>query len=93
MESENGIRKHQPATITVYPQHQQVITTVTVHPNDQPPVSSEPGVTYVQLNPGHFTTIGGILKLIQIVSGFFLFGYYISEVNSVSKQHVVFSTI
>ncbi len=68
MEQENGIRKQQPATITVYPQHQQVITTVTVHPNEPPPVSSDPGITYVQLNPGHFTTFSGILKLVEIVS-------------------------
>lgn len=68
MEHENGIRKQQPATITVYPQHQQVITTVTVHPNEPPPVSTDPGVTYVQLNPGYFTTFSGILKLIEIVS-------------------------
>lgn len=68
MEHENGIRKQQPATITVYPQHQQVITTVTVNPNEPPPVSSDPGITYVQLNPGHFTTFSGILKLVEIVS-------------------------
>nr|CAH0106289.1 unnamed protein product [Daphnia galeata] len=67
MEHENGIRKQQPATITVYPQHQQVITTVTVHPNEPPPVSTDPGVTYVQLNPGYFTTFSGILKLIEIL--------------------------
>ena len=68
MDPENGMRKHQPATITVYPQQQQVITTVTVQPNEQPPTSSEPGITYVQLKPGYFTTMSGILKLIETVS-------------------------
>lgn len=68
MESENGIRKQQPATIMVYPQHQQVITTVTVQPNEPPPTSTEPGVTYVQLKPGYFTSMAGILLLVEIVS-------------------------
>ena len=54
------------ATITVSPQ--PIITTVTIQPHENPPTSAEPGVTYVQVKPGHFTTIPGILKLVQIVS-------------------------
>ena len=69
MEPENGIRK-QPATIVVYPQHQQIITTVKVPVNEPPPTSTEQGVTYVQLRPGYFRTLPGILKLIEIVSRF-----------------------
>lgn len=64
--------QQQPATIMVYPQHQQVITTVTVQPNEPPPTSTEPGVTYVQLRPGYFSTLAGILKLVQVVSFGFL---------------------
>lgn len=55
------------ATITVQ-QPQPIITTVTIQPNENPPTSNEPGVTYVQLRPGHFKTISGILQLVAIVS-------------------------
>jgi len=54
------------ATITVQ-QPQPIITTVTIQPNENPPTSNEPGVTYVQLRPGHFKTISGILQLVAIL--------------------------
>ena len=65
----DGDQNHRKAaTINVYPQHQQVITTVTVQPDEAPPTSEQPGVTYVQLSPGYFRSLGGILLLIEIVS-------------------------
>lgn len=65
MDGDQNHRK--PATINVYPQHQQVITTVTVQPDDPAPTSATPGVTYVQLSPGYFRSFGGILLLIEIL--------------------------
>ena len=56
-----------PANINLYP-NQQVITTVTIQPNENPPTSTTPGVTYVQLRPGFFKTLGGFLILVEIVS-------------------------
>lgn len=55
------------ATITVTPQ--PIITSVTIPASEQAPTSDEPGVTYVQLRPGYFTTLGGILKLVEILIG------------------------
>ena len=51
----------------IYPD-QTVVTTVTVPSSENPPTSSDPDVTYVQLRPGYFRTFAGILKLIQVVS-------------------------
>lgn len=61
-------QQHQQApTLNVYPQRQQIITTVTVGPNDPLPKSEATGVTFVQLKPGYFSTLPGILKLIEIL--------------------------
>ena len=65
-------QENQAPTLNVYPQRQQIITTVTVSPNDVPPQSNAPGVTFVQLKPGYFTTLPGILKLVEIVSKAFV---------------------
>lgn len=65
-------QQQQAPTLNVYPQRQQIITTVTMSPNDAPPQSNSPGVTFVQLKPGYFTTLPGILKLIEIVSKAFV---------------------
>jgi len=48
--------------------HPPIITTVTIQPNENPPVSDEPGVTYVQIAPGYFQTLGGVLLLVELVS-------------------------
>lgn len=45
-----------------------IITTVTIQPNEHPPVSDQPGITYVQIAPGYFKTLGGILLLVELVS-------------------------
>lgn len=87
MESENGVRKQQPATITVYPQQQQVITTVTVPSTEQPPIA-EPGVTYVQLKPGYFTKWPGILKLIELVSRFYLLFFTLMRSNEIERNRL-----
>jgi len=49
-----------------------VITTVTIHPDERPPVSETPGVTFVQITPGFFKTWRGFLLLVQLVSRFFI---------------------
>jgi len=35
--------------------------------NENPPVSDEPGVTYVQIAPGYFQTLGGVLLLVELL--------------------------
>lgn len=44
-----------------------IITTVTIQPNEHPPVSDQPGITYVQIAPGYFKTLGGILLLVELL--------------------------
>jgi len=44
-----------------------VITTVTIHPDERPPVSETPGVTFVQITPGFFKTWRGFLLLVQLL--------------------------
>ena len=88
MEGDHNNRK--PATINLYPAHQQVITTVTVHPDEPPPTSATPGVTYVQLSPGYFRSLRGILLLIEIVSRIKSCRFIFSKSAKTGKQSYSF---